>query len=133
MQRIACLILGSVFLVLGTVGIVLPILPTVPFYLLAIFFLGKGSSRIEWWLTSRKIFQRKVVPLREGKGMGRKDKAVSFGCVALLLATGFLLMERVPWGRAILVAVWLFHIWLFWVKIPTAVEEDVCPEEPEAE
>lgn len=53
--------------------------------------------------------------------------------MTLLLATGFLLMEWAPWGRAILVAVWLFHIWLFWVKIPTGVEEDVCPEEPEAE
>lgn len=74
MRRIVCLILGSVFLVLGTVGIVLPILPTVPFYLLAIFFLGKGSSRIERWLTSRKTFQHKVVPLREGKGRGGRTR-----------------------------------------------------------
>lgn len=61
------------------------------------------------------------------------DRRTFLGCVTVLLGVGFAFMGRVSWARGILVAVWLFHIWLFWVKIPTAVEEDVCPEDPEAE
>ncbi len=133
MWRIACLILGSVFLVPGTVGIVLPTLPTVPFYLLAAFFLGKGSSRIGNWLTSRKIYRQKVAPLREGRGMKLRDKALSFACVTVLLGVGFAFMGKVPWARGILVAVWLFHIWLFWAKIPTAEEPEARRGECEAE
>lgn len=133
MRRIVCLVLGLIFLVLGTVGIVLPILPTVPFYLLAAFFLSRGSSRIERWLTSRKVYRQKVAPLREGRGMKLRDKALSFVFVTVLLGVGFAFMGRVPWARGILVAVWLFHIWLFWAKIPTAAEDGLEPEGPEAE
>lgn len=42
-MRVLYIVLDLLFLALGTVGIVLPLLPTVPFYLLAAFFLGKGS------------------------------------------------------------------------------------------
>ena len=133
MRRIVCLILGLIFLVLGTIGTVLPILPTVPFYLLVAFFLSRGSSRIERWLTSRSIYRLKVAPLREGRGMKLRDKAVSFGCVTVLLGVGFAFMGRVSWARGILVAVWLFHIWLFWAKTPTAAEDGLEPEGPAAE
>lgn len=133
MRRIVCLVLGLIFLVLGTIGIVLPILPTVPFYLLAAFFLSRGSSRIERWLTSRSIYRQKVAPLREGRGMKLRDKALSFAFVTVLLGVGFAFMGRVPWARGILVAVWLFHIWLFWAKIPTAAEDGLGPEGSEAE
>ena len=133
MRRIVCLVLGLIFLVLGTIGIVLPILPTVPFYLLAAFCLSRGSARIERWLTSRRIYRNKVAPLREGRGMKLRDKAVSFGCVTLLLGAGFAFMGGVPWARGILVAVWLFHIWLFWAKIPTAADEAGDPKEPDTQ
>lgn len=133
MRRIVCLILGLIFLVPGTIGTVLPILPTVPFYLLVAFFLSRGSSRIERWLTSRSIYRLKVAPLREGRGMKLRDKAVPFGCVTVLLGVGFAFMGRVSWARGILVAVWVFHIWLFWAKIPTAAEDGLEPEGPEAE
>ena len=45
-MRVLYIALGLLFLALGTVGIVLPLLPTVPFYLLAAFFLGKGSRKL---------------------------------------------------------------------------------------
>ena len=74
-----------------------------------------------------------MAPLREGRGMKLRDKAVSFGCVTVLLGVGFAFMGRVSWARGILVAVWRSHIWLFWAKIPTAAEDGLEPEGPEAE
>ena len=55
------------------------------------------------------------------------------GSVNVLLGVGFAFMGRVSWARGILVAVWVFHIWLFWAKIPTAAEDGLEPEGPEAE
>ena len=45
-SRMLWLILGCICLALGTVGVVLPILPTVPFYMATVFCFAKGSKRL---------------------------------------------------------------------------------------
>lgn len=50
------LILGHVFLSLGILGAILPILPTTPFLLLAVFFYSKSNSKLHHWLMSNKYF-----------------------------------------------------------------------------
>lgn len=56
-MRVLYIVLGLLFLALGTVGIVLPLLPTVPFYLLAAFFLGKGSRKLDAWFKGAAFYQ----------------------------------------------------------------------------
>jgi len=48
--------LGYVSLVLGFVGVFLPLLPTTPFVLLAAFFFSKGSERLHRWLINHPRF-----------------------------------------------------------------------------
>lgn len=48
--------LGLICLALGLVGVVLPLLPTVPFLLLASFFFARSSSRLHNWLISHPTF-----------------------------------------------------------------------------
>lgn len=48
--------LGLVCVGLAVVGIVLPLLPTVPFLLLATFFFARSSSRLHNWLLSHPTF-----------------------------------------------------------------------------
>ena len=43
--RYVWMALGILCLVLGTIGVVLPILPTVPFYMATVFCFAKGSKR----------------------------------------------------------------------------------------
>lgn len=56
MMRLVWLILGLSSLALGTIGIALPILPTVPFILLAAFFFSKSSERLHHWLLTHPKF-----------------------------------------------------------------------------
>ena len=48
--------LGLLFVALAVVGIVLPLLPTVPFLLLAAFFFARSSSRLHNWLITHGLF-----------------------------------------------------------------------------
>lgn len=47
---------GFLCLALGTIGIALPLLPTVPFLLLAAFCFGKSSDRLHNWLINHNKF-----------------------------------------------------------------------------
>ncbi|MEQ9692795.1 YbaN family protein [Shimia sp. SDUM112013] len=49
-------LLGLLSLALGAIGIVLPLLPTVPFLLLAAFFFARSSERLHYWLLSHPTF-----------------------------------------------------------------------------
>ncbi|WP_246040475.1 YbaN family protein [Roseovarius arcticus] len=47
---------GSVALALGAVGVILPLLPTTPFILLAAFAFARGSPKLRAWLVGNRAF-----------------------------------------------------------------------------
>ena len=56
MRRILYIILASVFVALATIGIFLPLIPTTPFLLLAVYFYMNSSySRLKWLLNNRYL------------------------------------------------------------------------------
>ena len=50
------LIVGLLSLLLGVIGIVVPLLPTVPFILLAAFCFARSSERLHQWLMTHPWF-----------------------------------------------------------------------------
>ena len=117
---------GMLFLALGTVGVFLPILPTVPLYLLAGVCFANGSERLNTWFQSTTLYKRNVGPLRDGLGMTMGAKIVSILIITALLTFAFVMMSNAPiWAKAILVAVEVFHLWLFFVKLPTATPQQM--------
>ncbi|MBN2220508.1 MAG: YbaN family protein [Kosmotogaceae bacterium] len=56
LKRILLLIAGSLFLFLGITGIILPLLPTTPFLLLAAFCYLRSSKKLYRWLICHKLF-----------------------------------------------------------------------------
>ena len=109
---------GLICFAAGTVGIFLPILPTVPLYLLAGVCLANGSERLSAWFESTRFYAEHVAPIKAGKGMTIRAKVTSFITICLLLGFGFYMMRHTP-AKWILVAVVVFHAWLFFVHLPT--------------
>ncbi|UCG37119.1 MAG: YbaN family protein, partial [Candidatus Bathyarchaeota archaeon] len=66
---------GTVFLVLGCVGILLPILPTTPFLLLSATCYYKSSDRMHRWMLNNRIFKSYIRNYKEGNGISLKAKA----------------------------------------------------------
>ncbi len=59
-QSFRILWMGAGFLCmgLGTVGVILPILPTVPFYMATVFCFAKSSRRLHQWFLGTPLYQR---------------------------------------------------------------------------
>ena len=101
MKKIVYLIIGCVGLGLGTVGTVLPILPTVPFYLLAAFCFAKSSERLHKWFVGTKLYKDNLESYVKGEGMTIKTKVRIMVTVTFLMAFGvssFLLLNQLSSG-----------------------------------
>jgi uncharacterized membrane protein YbaN (DUF454 family) len=82
--RVACFIAGTACLALGTVGIVLPVLPTTPFLLASLACYCRSSERMTNWILTNKYFGDYIRRYKEGKGIPMKTKLAA---VTVLWAT----------------------------------------------
>ena len=123
-KRITFVVLGCVSLALAVIGVVLPILPTVPFLALAAFCFAKSSDRLNNWLINTKFYQNNLADFKAGKGMTVKTKVRILATVTLVMAVGLIamLMKGVIVGSIILSVVWLGHIYCFGFKVKTLEE-----------
>ena len=123
-KRIAFIVLGCLSLVLAVLGVVLPILPTVPFLALAAFCFAKSSDRLNNWLINTKFYQNNLADFKAGKGMTVKTKVRILVTVTLVMVVGLIamLMKGIIVGSIVLVIVWLSHIYYFGFKVKTLEE-----------
>lgn len=126
LKQIIFLIIGCLSLALGCVGIVLPILPTVPFFLLTVFCFANSSQKLHDWFIGTQMYKKHLESFVQKKGMMVRTKATILTSVTALMAVGFVLMLRkgiiVP--CVILAVVWVCHLvyFLFGVKTIPAAE-----------
>jgi len=108
--------LGGVFLAAGAVGIFVPVLPTVPLWLLAAACFARSSTRIYNWLLNHRHFghgirewrQHRSIPWR-AKRAGLALMAVSFTVTIVFLLEGW--PSRLVMGLAGLVlGTWLWSL-----------------------
>lgn len=126
MKKIFYIILGCIGVGLGAVGAVVPMLPAFPFLLLAAFCFARSSEKLHTWFVGTRLYKDNLEDYLAGKGMTKKTKVRIMVTVTLLMSIGFIMMDAVPVGRAILACVWAFHIvyFLFGVKtIPNESKE----------
>ena len=85
--RIIWLTIGLCALGLGALGVLLPLLPTTPFILLAAFAFAKSSARLHDWITSHSVFGPIIADWRRNGAISRPAKiagAVSMAAVFAL-------------------------------------------------
>ena len=123
LMRKFLVLLGLLFMGLGMVGTVIPILPTVPFLIAAAFCFAKGSERFHRWFSSTKLYKENLQTFVEHRCMTAKQK---FRALALMTVMIMIAMCFVPiWqGKVGLLAVILFNYIFFAVCIRTISEEE---------
>ena len=83
---------------LGTIGVVLPILPTVPFYMATVFCFAKSSERLHDWFVGTSLYEKRLEGLVARRTMTMTDKLRVVWSVTLVRGIGFALMSK-PFSR----------------------------------
>ena len=93
---------GSLSVALGALGVVLPVLPTTPFLLLAAYCFARSSKRAHAWLLGNRVFGAHVRDYLEGQGVSWRVKTGAL--VFLWAAIGVSIGLFVPflWARILL-------------------------------
>ncbi len=98
-------IAGTLSLIIGGVGIILPLLPTTPFLLLAAVCYARSSERWYRWLLYNRWFGKYVRNWHEGRGIPMKTKALSI--LFLILTIGYSAAVVIPFfvGKVALILI----------------------------
>jgi hypothetical protein len=96
-MRLVYLTLGSLSLLLGAIGIVLPLMPTVPFMLLAALFFAKGHPPTETWLLNHPQFGPHIIAWRERRAISRRGKLFASAAFTGSAVMGWLFVPM-PWA-----------------------------------
>ena len=98
------IILGSISLVLGVIGIFLPLLPTTPFLLLSAALYVRSSENLYNWLINQKYLGTYIRNFREHKAIPLHAKIISVTLVwVTLLYCAIIISENILLSIALLI------------------------------
>ena len=92
-RRVCYVTLGGFFVVLGGRGVVLPVLPTTPFLLLASFFFVRSSPALDQRMLRSRWFGPLLRDWRQRRGVRRHVK-IKAAAMILLVASTTLIFAR---------------------------------------
>ena len=122
LARVVFFLSGTFFVVLGAIGIVLPVLPTTPFMLLAAACYARSSLCFYNWLLNNKIFGPTIRQWREDGSVALKTKVLAIALLVLTLGTSVTFFVPKVYVRLVLVLVGVWVIW-FILRLPTRAKK----------
>lgn len=124
--RAAFLVLGTVFLGLGALGLVLPVLPTTPFVLLAAACYLRASERLHRWLVTSRTFGPTIVAWQEHGAIPPRAKKIAVALITLTFGFSILFVVEPALVRAGLATLGVvLSVWL--LRRPSPPEEVPAP------
>ena len=102
--RYVFLTIGAISFGLGTAGIVLPLLPTVPFY------LARGSERFHKMFLESSLYQKTVAAYERDKALTLRAKLSILVSVSAIMAVGAYFSQDMPIALMVMGIIWVAHV-----------------------
>jgi uncharacterized membrane protein YbaN (DUF454 family) len=99
------IVCGTLCVALGVIGIFLPLMPTTVFLLLAAACYARSSERFYLKLINNRVLGRYIRSSREGRGLRRRDKAVTLSLLWIGIAATAIWSTDAAWLRLLLLAI----------------------------
>lgn len=125
--RLFCLGVGIAALALGLIGIVLPLLPTTPFVLLAAACFARGSTHVHDWLLDQRLAGPIIREWQTHRAMPRRAKRFAYVLMLLSFGSSILFLDLL-WHRLMLAALGLILMVFLW-RVPVR-EPDEAGDAP---
>lgn len=109
---------GTISVVLAVLGMLLPVLPTTPFLLLAAYCYGRSSERFYHWLINNRWFGSYIRNYREGRGMTLRHKWITLSFLWLTIGISAVLVVE-HWLLRILLGLIAVGVTIHLVRIKT--------------
>lgn len=115
LKKIIFIAIGCITLGLGTLGVILPILPTVPFFMLTLICFANSSDKLKNWFIGTKLYKNHLESYVQQKGMTFKTKISIILTVTVIMAAScvIMLMKGIYIPCIIIGIVWICHILYF--------------------
>lgn len=104
LKKILLLTIGFIALILGFIGMFLPILPTTPFALVAAACFARSSKKLHHWLVNTRHFGEFIRHYNEGTGVPKATKIRAIASLWIALIISMFLIQLV-WVRLLLMVV----------------------------
>jgi hypothetical protein len=104
-MRIALLVAGVLCVILGVIGIFLPILPTTPFLLLAAACFARSCDSCHAWLLEHRWFGSFIRNWYERRGVTRRQKTAALAMLWAGIGLSVAFGSELWWVRLMLVAI----------------------------
>lgn len=127
-MRIIFFTLGWLFFSLGLLGAFLPVLPTTPFMILALFMFAKSSERFHQWLYHHRVFGPPLQKWHEHRVIPLRAKVFSITMMSLSLTYVILFSPAPVWMVVVTALLMGYGAWFILTK-PSRVPEYVLSEE----
>lgn len=108
--RYIFLTIGALSFGLGTAGIVIPLFPTVPFYMLTLFCLARGSERFHKMFLESSLYQKTVGAYERDKALTLRTKLSILLSVSTIMAIGAYFSQDMPIALIVMAFVWIGHV-----------------------
>ncbi len=115
---------GFVFVGLGALGAVLPVLPTTPFLLVAAACFARSSTPFYDWLLANRLFGPLIRDWRESRSIARHVKVTAIVMIGLVGGSSLVFFVVSPWAKLVVGAALLtLVVWL--LSVPTGGQSDL--------
>ncbi|MBK7389951.1 MAG: YbaN family protein [Bacteroidetes bacterium] len=121
LTRTFWMVLGFIFVAIGIIGYITPMMPGLVFFLMATYCFAKGSRKFLRLLISNKYVGQQIIDFKRGKGMTMKTKIIAIITMLVSMFISAFFMVKIYWVKWAICITAMIVVIIIW-KQKTKVE-----------